>query len=154
MTQILDLVAPLSGKARPITEVPDPVFSGLMMGDGLAVDPTSNVLLAPCDGEVAHLARTNHALTLTAANGAEVLMHIGIDTVTLKGEGFVAKVKAGDHVVKGQPLIEVDFAAIASKVPSLTTVVVIANSDDFVPDFHASGELVAGETLFLTVKPV
>ena len=151
MTNELELMAPLSGQARPLTEVPDPVFAGMMMGDGLAVDPTSSMLLAPCDGVITQIARTCHALTLTADNGAEILMHIGIDTVTLKGEGFVAHVKQGDRVRSGAPLIEADFALMTGRVPSLTTVLVIANSDKFVPQFRASGTLVAGQSRFLTL---
>ena len=84
------LLAPFDGPAVPLRRVPDPVFAGLMMGDGLALEPLSDTLLAPCDGEVAQLARTGHALTLRAARGEEVLIHIGIDTVKLEGEGFDA----------------------------------------------------------------
>ena len=153
MTQVLELTAPLSGRVLPMTEVPDPVFSGLMMGDGLAIDPSSNVLLAPCAGVITQVARTNHALTLTADNGSEILMHIGIDTVSLKGEGFVSQVSPGQRVEAGAPLITADFARIASKVPSLITVVVIANSDAYIPIFRASGHVEAEQSHFLSVAP-
>jgi len=154
MTQALELLAPLSGRALPITQVPDPVFAGLMMGDGLAIDPTSNLLLAPCDGVVTQVARTAHALTLTADNGTEILMHIGIDTVSLQGEGFTALVGKDQRVTAGTPLIEVDFARIAGKVPSIATVVVIANSDRHAPAFRAEGALEAGASRFMTVATV
>lgn len=151
MTHALELMAPLSGQARPLSEVPDPVFAGMMMGDGLAIDPSSSILLAPCDGVISQIARTGHALTLTADNGAEILMHIGIDTVSLKGDGFTARVQAGQRVSCGMPLIEADFSRMQGRVPSLMTVLVIANSDDFAPEFRASGALEAGQSRFLSV---
>jgi phosphoenolpyruvate-protein phosphotransferase len=153
MSSALDLKAPLSGAALPLTQVPDPVFAGLMMGDGLAIRPTSGVLLAPCDGIVTQIARTQHALTLTADNGAQILMHIGIDTVSLKGKGFVAKVREGERVHCGMPLIEADFSVIEGQVPSLDTMLVIANSDDYAIGFKAQGDLEAGVTRFLAVVP-
>ena len=151
MTHALELLAPLSGKVLPITQVPDPVFAGLMMGDGLAIDPTSSLLLAPCAGVVTQIARTGHALTLTAENGTEILMHIGIDTVSLQGEGFSARVSQGQRVEAGMPLIEADFARIAGRVPSLATVIVIANSDRYAPVFRADGAVEAGHSRFMSV---
>lgn len=147
----IKLVAPLSGAVVPLASVPDPVFSGLMMGDGLGINPTSNTLVAPCDGIITQVARTGHALTLTADNGAEVLMHIGIDTVKLNGQGFTPRVRQGQRVTTGTPLIDVDFAGIKGKVPSLTSVVVIANSDDYTLSGKATGSLSAGQTALLTV---
>jgi len=145
------LVAPFSGSIVPLTNVPDPVFSGKMMGDGLAVNPTSSTLVAPCGGTVTQVARTGHALTLTADNGAEVLMHIGIDTVKLGGAGFKVRVAQGQKVAQGAALIDVDFAAIKDKVPSLISVVVIANSDDYTLSGQASGSVSAGSSAYLTV---
>jgi len=84
---------PLSGVLVPIERVPDPVFSRKMVGDGIALDPISESLLAPCDGEVVMLHAANHALTLATAEGLEVLMHIGLDTINLKGKGFSPRVK-------------------------------------------------------------
>src|SRR5512138_3699996 len=89
----LALNAPLSGFLMPIERVPDPVFAQKMVGDGIAVDPTSQSLLAPCDGEVLQLHPANHALTLVTAGGVEVMMHIGLDTINLKGQGFTPRVK-------------------------------------------------------------
>ena len=91
----LILLAPLDGWVSPLGEVPDPVFADKMMGDGLAIDPTGSVLCAPCDGEVILLHAALHAITLRAANGAEILMHIGLDTVALGGEGFTPHVTPG-----------------------------------------------------------
>lgn len=149
----IKLLAPLSGAVVALSDVPDPVFSGLMMGDGIGIDPTSNVLIAPCDGVISQVARTGHALTLTAENGAEVLMHLGIDTVSLNGQGFSPRVSKGQHVKQGEVLIEVDFAAIKGKVPSIISVLVVANSDDYTLSDKASGVLAVGESPLLTVAP-
>ena len=86
------LNAPIAGWVVPLIEVPDPVFSGRVLGDGVAIDPVDGTLCAPCDGLVTTLHRARHALTLRALNGAEILMHIGLDTVALNGEGFTAHV--------------------------------------------------------------
>src|SRR3974377_22286 len=100
-TNQLVLRAPLSGYLMPIERVPDPVFAQKMVGDGIAVDPLSQTLVAPCDGEVSQLHPANHAMALTTAAGVEVLMHIGLDTINLKGQGFTAHVKLGDQVKAG-----------------------------------------------------
>lgn len=149
----VQLVSPLGGTVVALSDVPDPVFSGLMMGDGLGINPASNTLVAPCDGVITQVARTSHALTLTAENGAEILMHIGIDTVSLNGQGFSARVAKGQRVRQGEALIDVDFAAIQGKVPSLISVVVVANSDDYLLAAKASGSLAAGQSPLFTVSP-
>ncbi|WP_218673397.1 PTS sugar transporter subunit IIA [Chromobacterium haemolyticum] len=152
MSATLELLAPFDGPSVPLSRAPDPVFAGLMMGDGLAIEPMSGTLLAPCDGVVAQLARTGHALTLRAANGAEVLIHIGIDTVKLEGEGFKPLIKAGDAVSQGQPLIEVDLDAVARRAPSLLTMVVIANGEAYALESRAEGWQQAGQSVFLTLS--
>src|SRR4051812_6689641 len=101
----LQLVAPLSGQVWPLERIPDPVFAQKMVGDGLSIDPTDAILLAPCAGEIIALHAAGHAVTLRAPEGAEILLHIGIDTVALKGEGFRPRVKLGDKVQTGAPLI-------------------------------------------------
>ncbi|HWX12053.1 MAG TPA: phosphoenolpyruvate--protein phosphotransferase [Trinickia sp.] len=125
------LLAPLTGLIVPLAEVPDPVFAGGMFGDGVGIDPLEGRLVAPCDGTVTHLARTGHALTLSTPEGAEILLHIGIDTVELNGQGFTAKVAQGAHVKAGELLIEFDQDFVATKAPSLVSVVAVANSDAF-----------------------
>src|SRR5574343_651853 len=107
MSATVTLHAPLSGVVLPLSAVPDPVFAGGMMGQGLAIEPLSSTLLAPCDGEVSQVSATGHAVTVRAVNGAEVLMHIGIDTVKLGGSGFVTRVQKGQQVRAGQPLVEI-----------------------------------------------
>jgi phosphocarrier protein FPr/phosphocarrier protein len=102
-----------------------------MMGDGLAIDPTSGHLAAPCDGRVLSVHRARHAITLLAANGAEILIHIGLETVALEGEGFQVWVKAGQEVRQGDRLIDFDLEAISSRARSVITPIVITNSSDF-----------------------
>ena len=93
-----ELKAPLDGVILPLEQVPDPVFSQKMVGDGISIDPTSQVLCAPCGGKVSHIHRAGHAVTMTTADGLELMMHIGLDTVQLKGEGFTPKVEEGQIV--------------------------------------------------------
>lgn len=145
------ILAPLSGRIWPLERIPDPVFAQKMVGDGLSIDPTDAALIAPCDGEVVALHEAGHATTLRTAEGAEVLMHVGIDTVTLKGEGFRPQVKVGDKVKAGARLIEFDIDFIATHAKSLLTQVVIANSDQVTAWKRATGTVVAGRDALLTV---
>jgi phosphoenolpyruvate-protein phosphotransferase len=128
-TRTLTLKAPLSGYLVPIERVPDPVFSQKMVGDGIALDPVSQSLVAPCDGEVVMLHPANHALTLAIADGIELLMHIGLDTINLKGQGFTPRVKNGDKVMAGDPLIDFDADFVAIHAKSLLTMIVVTNPD-------------------------
>lgn len=146
------LLAPLTGPVVPLADVPDPVFAGGMFGDGIAVDPLEGRLVAPCDGVITHLARTGHAVTLQTPEGAEILLHIGIDTVELAGAGFTAKVAQGAHVKAGDLLIEFDQDAIGMKAPSLVSVVAIANSDAFDVVERASGRVTAGVSPLLALR--
>ncbi|MEX5508241.1 phosphoenolpyruvate--protein phosphotransferase [Pseudomonas paralactis] len=127
----LTLSAPLSGPVLALNRVPDEVFASGAMGDGLAIDPLNDCLQAPCDGVIIHVARTGHALTLRADNGAEVLMHIGIDTVELNGEGFALLVKEGARVSEGQPLVQFDLDRIARQCKSLVSLIILTNSERF-----------------------
>src|SRR3974390_2482519 len=108
MSQV-KILSPLSGQVWPLERIPDPVFAQKMVGDGLSIDPTDALLVAGCDGEIVSLHAAGHAVTLRTGDGLEVLMHVGIDTVVLKGEGFHPKVKPGDRVRAGTPLIEFDL---------------------------------------------
>jgi phosphoenolpyruvate-protein phosphotransferase len=152
MNGTLELSAPFSGLAIPLASVRDPVFSGLVMGDGLAIEPLSSTLLSPCDGVVTHLAKTGHALTVTANNGAEVLIHVGIDTVRLGGKGFITRIRQGDSVRRGQELVDVDIDVVARAAPSLHTMVVITG-EGFSVGRRASGIVRAGQPGFLSVRP-
>ena len=118
MTQTLastrvQLIAPLTGILVPIEMVPDPVFAKKMVGDGISIDPLSGVLLAPIDGEVVNVQPAKHAVTIRSADGLEVVLHIGLDTVRMGGKGFQAKVKAGQQVSVGDELIAFDLDTVA-----------------------------------------
>ena len=143
----LTLSAPLSGPVLALNRVPDEVFASGAMGDGLAIDPLNDCLQAPCDGVIIHVARTGHALTLRADNGAEVLMHIGIDTVQLNGEGFALLVKEGARVSQGQALVQFDLDRIARQCKSLVSLIILTNSERFALTPLAVKTVKAGEPL-------
>lgn len=130
---------PLAGELIKLDTVPDQVFSTKIMGDGFAIKPTSNILVSPVDGKVTMLFRTKHACVVTTADGVEVLMHIGMDTVNLGGEGFEALVSVNDDVKCGTPLIKFDFDAISAKVPSMITPIVFTNLVDLDKDLLIGG---------------
>ena len=121
------IAAPLAGWGMPLAEVPDPVFAERMAGDGVAIDPTGSVLHAPCDGEILDMKGARHAVTLRSALGIDILVHVGIDTVALDGEGFVPLVAVGTHVSQGQPLLRFDLERLVRRAPSLITPVVLAS---------------------------
>ena len=144
----LTLVSPLRGWCAPLDETPDAVFAQRLLGDGVAIDPTAGVLHAPCDGEVISVAAAGHAIALRAWNGAEVLLHVGIDTVALGGEGFQVLVTAGARVRQGDPLLNFDLDVLARRAKSLITPIVITNGERFTIVNARSGRAVeVGEPL-------
>ena len=122
------VAAPIAGWLMSVREVPDPVFCEEMMGTGIAIDPTEGTLVAPCDAEVLLVAPTGHSVTLRAANGAELLIHIGLETVALQGRGFETHVRDGDRVTAGDPLISFDLDAVGLEAKSLVTPIVLTNA--------------------------
>jgi len=130
MTTVV-LAAPLSGWACRLDEVPDPAFAQGMVGDGVAIDPVSNELCAPCDGVVVSVHRARHACTMRTDAGVELLLHIGVDTVALRGAGFEALVTDGQRVTTGHPLIRFDLEAIGRKARSLHTPVLLIGGEGF-----------------------
>jgi len=130
-TQPLQLLAPLSGVLMPLDSVPDPVFSSRVVGDGICIDPTSQTLCAPLSGVIGTLQDSAHALSVTANNGVQVLMHIGLDTVNLAGKGFTSRVKMGQRVEAGQPLIDFDADYIALHARSLLTLMLVVSGEPF-----------------------
>lgn len=130
--QTVEILAPLSGLVVRLSDAPDEAFASGMLGEGIAVDPVSSVLCAPCGGEVVSIAEARHAATIRVANGAEILLHIGVETVALGGEGFKVLVRAGARVKAGDPLIEFDMDGTARKAKSLVSPVIVINGDDFV----------------------
>src|SRR4051812_7480210 len=147
----LRILAPLSGQVWPLERVPDPVFAQKMVGDGLSIDPIDAVVLAACDGEVVALHAAGHAVTLRTPDGIEILTHVGIDTVTLKGEGFRPRVSVGDKVRAGDPLIGFDLDFVATHSKSLLTQVVVANSERVIAWERAGGVVCAGTDVLFTI---
>ncbi|GLC87771.1 glucose-specific PTS transporter subunit IIBC [Lysinibacillus piscis] len=121
------LVAPMSGELLSITEIPDPVFAGKMMGDGFAIKPSEGIVVSPVDGKIHNIFPTKHAVGIVADNGYEILIHVGIDTVKLNGEGFKTLVNEGDIVKAGQPLLEVDLDYITNHATSSITPIIFTN---------------------------
>ena len=152
MTNELILRAPVSGVVYPLERVPDPVFAQKLMGDGLSIDPVEGTLRAPCAGEVVTLHPASHALTLRTATGVEVLMHIGIDTVSLKGAGFTPHVRQGDKVEAGAPLIDFDIDKLATTAKSLLTEIIISNGDVARILERASGRVKATDDAILKLS--
>ena len=130
-----DFYAPMAGKAVPITEVPDPTFAESMLGNGIAIEPAEGKVFSPCDATVDMMFSTGHAVSLVADCGAEILIHVGLETVSLEGKPFTVHVANGDKVKKGQLLMEVDLEAVkAAGLPTITPMVV-CNTDDY-PTFN------------------
>jgi phosphocarrier protein FPr len=152
MTNELILRAPVSGVVYPLERVPDPVFAQKLMGDGLSIDPVDGTLRAPCAGEVVTLHPASHALTLRTTAGVEVLMHIGIDTVSLKGAGFTPRVRQGDKVEAGEPLIDFDLDKLATSAKSLLTEIIISNGDTARIVERAAGRVKASDDTILTLS--
>ena len=141
-------MSPFDGWCAPLDEVPDEVFAGRMLGDGIAVDPTNGVLFAPCDGEIVTLPDSRHAVSLRTETGIEVLIHIGIDTVKLAGRGFEARLKAGCRVKTGDEIIRFDLDVAARGAKSLMTPIVVTSAGAVVRNRRAAGPVSAGDLLF------
>jgi PTS system glucose-specific IIA component len=135
--------SPVAGRLVSLDEVPDPVFAKRAVGDGFAVMPADGSFRSPVDGELVLVAETGHAFAVRTSAGAEILVHIGIDTVTLKGEGFVTLRKVGETVARGDIIITCDLDSVSTKVPSMLTPVILANGFEFTmsqPELTADGE--------------
>lgn len=128
--QTLTLASPTDGKYLPIEDVSDVVFSEKILGDGVAIEPTSTTILSPINGSVENIFDTKHAIGLKSDEGFLILIHIGIDTVKLKGKYFNTLVSVGDKVIKGQPLIDFDLDKIKEEGYLTTTPIVITNEND------------------------
>lgn len=149
------LVAPCDGWVTPLSEIDDPVFAEGMMGEGIAIDPLGAEITAPCDGEVILIHRARHAVTLRADCGAEILIHIGLETVSLQGDGFVCHVRAGERVVSGARLVSFDADRVAAAAKSLITPIILTNGGEFqLEPPHSSRRIRRGEILFtLRARP-
>lgn len=147
----VELLAPVSGVLVPLSQVPDPVFATRMVGDGVSIDPTASEVRAPCAGTVSQLHPSHHALTITSAEGLEILIHVGIDTVTLRGEGFEPLVAQGDVVVAGQPILRFDPDLVGRRAASLLTQMLVANGERVAAILPAHGLVKVGCDVACTV---
>lgn len=125
------IYSPCKGDLMSLTEVPDPTFAEKMLGDGFAVIPSEGKIYAPSDGEITTVFETRHAICMTNTMGVELLIHVGLDTVTLKGEAFTVHVSEGDQVKKGDLLMDVDLEKIQAAGLHTVTPVIICNTDEF-----------------------
>lgn len=148
----IDIAAPLSGEIVPLSEVPDPAFAEKQMGQGIAIVPSEGKVFAPFDGTVAHLIKSKHALILTDTNGIQILIHVGINTVSLKGEGFTAHVETGASITKGQLLLEFDMERIEQAGLPVITPVIVPDGQDVIDQVKEyEGPAVHSDTTVLQV---
>ncbi|AUJ24799.1 MULTISPECIES: PTS glucose transporter subunit IIA [Virgibacillus] len=147
------IYAPLNGDILPLEEVPDPVFSQKMMGEGIAIMPNDGKLVSPINGKVVQIPDTKHAIGLVGDDGTEILIHVGLETVALKGKGFDVKVQAGDTVKLGDLLMDIDLAYIKEHASSTVTPIIITNNTDGSKQLSYTDETksIAQETALITV---
>jgi PTS system glucose-specific IIA component len=143
--------APLSGNIIPIEEVPDLVFAEKIVGDGVAIVPSGDMMVAPCNGTIGQIFDTNHAFSMQSDTGIELFVHFGIDTVKLKGKGFSRIASAGQKVKAGDPVIGFDLAYLTQHAVSVITPVVISNMDEITKLNKFSGNVIKGQSLVLEI---
>ncbi len=139
------LIAPADGRTVPLHTLPDPAFAEGMLGEGVAIAPARGQFVSPCNGQVVGVSETGHAYNLESEDGLELLLHIGIDTVELKGQGFAPKVKAGDCLRAGDLLAEVDLAFVEGQGYSTLTPLLIVNADRITAILPADGQVQGGK---------
>lgn len=151
-TSAIEIIAPLSGEIVNIEDVPDVVFAEKIVGDGIAIKPAGDLMVAPVNGKIGKIFETNHAFSIESEDGIELFVHFGIDTVELKGEGF-ERIAEEDQIVKvGDPIIKFDLALLEEKAKSTLTPVVISNMDEIKELNKLSGPVNVGETAVLRIK--
>jgi phosphoenolpyruvate-protein phosphotransferase len=141
------IAAPLAGWVTPLSDVPDPVFSERMLGDGVAIDPIGDTLFAPCDAEVLTVNEARHALSLRSESGAEIILHLGIDTVALGGDGIEALVRPGIRVRTGDPLLKFDLDLLVQRAPAVVTPIIVCEGNGFAVEVVAEGLVSPGDPL-------
>lgn len=148
------LLAPVSGEVIPLSEVPDKAFASLAVGEGVAIRPTSNLVVAPCDGRLANVFNTNHAFAIVTDCGAEIIVHIGVETVKLQGRGFQRLAQPGSRLKAGDPVLELDLAYLSANAVSILSPVVLSNPEQFTALTRvATGTVVAGVTPLFCITP-
>lgn len=144
------LTSPVDGNILPLAQVQDPVFAEKMMGDGIAIECQGEYICAPADGEISLIAQTKHAFGMTLSNGLELLVHVGLETVQLQGEGFQVLCEAGKHVKQGDPILKIDLQYMKEKQVSLVTPFIIINHQEHpFEDIHKETTAIAGQTKLL-----
>ena len=146
------LLAPMTGRSILVTETPDPVFADKILGDGVAVQPTDGAVYSPCDGAVVQVANTLHSVAITSDDGLDVLVHCGINTVDLKGEGFTVLVKEGDKVTAGQKIMTMDLALVEARGLSAASPCIITNMDALKDYAFETGAVTGGKSPVVTYK--
>ncbi|WAI11835.1 MAG: PTS glucose transporter subunit IIA [Buchnera aphidicola (Macrosiphum albifrons)] len=147
----IEIIAPLSGEIIKIEDVPDHVFSKKIVGDGIAIKPSGNQMLAPVNGKIGKIFDTMHAFSIISEDNVELFVHFGIDTVKLKGEGFKKKAKDNQKVKIGDEIITFDLDFLTEKAQSILTPVVISNIENFKKIKKSSGTIIAGKTVIITL---
>lgn len=151
-TSTIEIVAPLSGELINLADVPDVVFAEKIVGDGVAINPSGDQMVAPTDGTIGKIFETNHAFSIASDNGIELFVHFGIDTVELKGEGFKRIAVEGQHVKKGDVIITFNLPMLAEKAKSILTPVIISNMDELKELIKLSGSVIAGKTPIIHIR--
>lgn len=147
------LVSPVTGDVVALDQVPDEAFASKAVGDGVAIRPTGKTVVSPAAGTIVKIFNTNHAFCLETVSGAEIVVHMGIDTVTLNGQGFTRLVEEGATVTAGQPVLELDLDYLNANARSMISPVVVSNIDDYTGVFSlASGSVVAGQTKLFDIQ--
>ena len=146
------LLAVADGRVVPLGDVPDEVFAGGMLGDGFAVDPVGGTVYSPASGVVENVSETRHAYTIQTDDGLDVLVHVGVDTVNLRGEGFVSLVRAGDSVQAGDVIAMVDLSRIRAEGLSPVIPVVVSNREEMVNEQLLPGEVKGGKSIAFTYE--
>lgn len=150
LVERIEVKSPLKGTVVPLKEVADSVFSGGGLGEGIAIEPADGRVYAPADGVVSAVMDSRHAVGITADNGAEILIHVGLDTVKLEGEGFIIHCKMGDRIKTGDLLLECDVALLKKRGYDIVTPVLISNSAEFVSIKAVGKEEIAVGDVILT----
>ncbi|MBJ2118159.1 MULTISPECIES: N-acetylglucosamine-specific PTS transporter subunit IIBC [Proteus] len=149
---LLEMIAPFDGEIVALKDVPDEAFSSGIVGDGVAIKPTSNIVMAPATGTVVKIFDTNHAFCIETDNGVEIIVHMGIDTVALGGKGFKRLVEEGAEVKVGQPILELDLEYLNANAKSMISPVIVSNIDDFDKIAEqVTGEVVGNKTVIYKV---
>ena len=152
-TEDFTVTAPIQGRAIPLSEVEDQTFASGMLGPGMAIAPAEGPVVSPVDGEVLVAFPTGHAYGLRSASGVELLIHVGMDTVQLEGKHFSPKVKAGDKILQGMPLVDVDWAAVGAAGYQTVTPIVVSNAQGYEGiEEHGAGTIHRGDALFDVVR--